>query len=98
MFRAGLLVDANDLCGAGWVEGEILASVRRRRPPMIRSYSRPNWAATRSNAAFISRAFSGVLKSVKGSFLKTPWGERDSMRVGRVAVVITLTDYSESEG
>jgi hypothetical protein len=36
------------------------------------------------------------LKSPKGSFLKTPWGERDSIRVGRDAVVITFTAYSES--
>ncbi len=54
----------------------------RRWPPMIRSYSRPSCPATRSSAAFILRAFSGVLKSVNGSFAKLALG-RARLNFGR---------------
>src|SRR6185437_3602423 len=66
----------------------ILPSVLRRCPPIIRSYSCPRWFATDSRAAFIRRAVSGCLKSVKGSFRNSPWGERGSISVGSVTVAI----------
>src|SRR5580700_12182502 len=53
--------------GLAGLMDRILSEVLMRLPPMIRSYSRPNWPRTFSMAARILRALSSLLKSVSGS-------------------------------
>src|ERR1019366_3360836 len=48
----------------------VFSAVFRWGPPMTRSYSRPSSLRTFAMAAFMRRAFSGLLKSTEGSFWK----------------------------
>ena len=66
----------------------ILSLVWTRLPPMIRSYSRPSWPRTFSMAARIWRAFSGLVKSVSGSFTNGPSCRRVCGRVGASTVAM----------
>jgi len=54
----GLLMNADDLGGARGIYGVDFASVLMRWPPMVRSYSRPSWLATRGQRCLhLARVF-----------------------------------------
>src|SRR6266481_8006209 len=77
----------------------ILSCVLIRRFPITMSYSRPSSARTLLSAARMPRAFSALLKSVSGSFLKGVVGIRS---VGRevsstVAIIISFVCSGLSE-
>ena len=56
---------------------------------MIRLYSTPRCEATWPSALRMERAFSGLLKSVNGSFENTPFGWRGRMVEETPAMAIT---------
>src|SRR5437879_13317758 len=61
----------------------ILPGVRSLRRTLIRSYSRPNWPRTRTNAARTSRPPPALVRSVPGSLRKGP-GAHLTGRQGRL--------------
>src|SRR5207248_1282635 len=66
----------------------ILSVVLTRLPPMIRSYSRPNWPRTLTRAARMGRAFSSFRKSKNGSLTKWPWCKLARGRTGASSVAM----------
>jgi hypothetical protein len=75
VFCAGLLMNADDLSGARGVQGADFVLCFEAFAADDQVIFAAQLAATNSNAACILRAFSGVLKSIKGSLANPPWGE-----------------------